>query len=155
MDRKESFDIASIQEKLRKTLQEITKRATKKFSGIGLIVCNGKMDPKCSMNLKPNINVPKNLKLGNKGTTNYLLKISNVNHPAHDGYVFFGKDGKLKSISQYIQVQINPKIKPHPTHGVRYLTSLLASEMEGIEVVGNVSTSKDCYIFEKGEVFPL
>lgn len=132
------------------TINGIIERAPQKFSGIGMIIYDGEIDHDCFVSLKPDIETPQNIKLGEEPSIDYLCDLSLIDNPAHDGLHLFNEEGHLTHISQYVQPKINRKAKPHAEYGVRYFTSLLASEMPCVVAVGNVTSKMKGFLFRKG-----
>ncbi|MBN2101224.1 hypothetical protein JW710_05095 [Candidatus Dojkabacteria bacterium] len=125
------------------------------FSGIGMMIYDENFHLDKCIALRPNLNIPKNLYLGEESTTIFLCEISNKEHPAHDGYILFNSEGVLTHVAQYLCTPMNNDIKPHPNHGVRYITSTLASQMPGVILVGNASTDKSAFLFISGNSIQL
>lgn len=136
------------------TLIMIKKLSDDNFSGIGLILYhNNYILSKFHADLRPSAKIPCNIKLGNRKTIQYLLKIANINNNLHDGFILFNSSGKLTHVAQYF---CPPPIKgliPNESYGVRYRVAQYGSFLKGVILTGTINHDKKIHCFENGRKY--
>lgn len=146
----------SLKIKFYDTINLISKYAGNSFSGIGILLYDTIFfSKKHYSDLRPSIICPKGFFLGEKKLINYLLEISEIYNPLHDGFIFFNEMGQLTHISQYFAPLPNGKIIPNECYGTRYRTAQYGSLLKGVLLIGIVCHDKNYFIFSNGEVIKL
>ena len=131
---------------LRNLLWQVQAAAGKKFSGLGLLVCDSP-EQLPIMPLRPKSNPPHRRKL-----IDSLVTISSPSSEYHDGFHILSTDWRLTLVSQYFSPPIveDAVIDRSKVFGGRYLAALFGSAIAGVELSGIVSRGFGVAIFENG-----
>jgi len=145
-------NVRKTKESFRKLLREVSQERIDKFSGIGLVLYDGRSKSNIThVDLRPSTKCPKGILIDGEKTKDFLLKISQNSHPWHDGYHFFDQKGQLTHVAQYFFPPIVPKVKPDESHGTRHLSAKYGSFIKGIIAIGIVESNHEAFYFEKGQ----
>jgi len=137
-------------------LKKISKKRTKNFSGIGMVVYNSALLPeKSHCDIRPLIFCPKGTKISEKSCLEYLLEISQTSHPLHDGFHFINERGELTHVAQYFVPPIVKGIRPNHSQGIRFRSAQYGSLIKGVITTGIINHNFEPYYFIKGKSFKL
>lgn len=134
-------------------LRELSTARNQSFSGAGFVLYH---DLEVLANYHCNLvddgqQVPP-LKLGTKALTNYVVEIAQHQHAYHDGFHFINADGVLTHVAQFFSPPVHKSIANIPGQGARTFCSQCGSKMEGVLMVGSVSSNYNIYLFKKGRL---
>ena len=134
-------------------LADLSNNQDAHFSGIGLILYNNR-DQLASYHcaLASNTPLANNLKLGNQNLLDYLNKISSCQHPYHDGFHFIDSQGYLTHVAQFVAPPITNQLRNLGKNGARTFCSQCSSAIEGVLLVGSVSSSRKITLFQAGKI---
>lgn len=134
-------------------LRELVELKNPYFSGAGFVLYkNLETLSTYHCNL---INDKKNLpllKLGSQSLTNYLSKISSYKHPYHDGFHFINHKGQLTHVAQFFSPPVNDAVIRIPGQGARTFCAQCGSIIDGVLMIGSVSSNGQIYLFERGNL---
>ena len=94
------------------------------------------------------------LMLGTPGLVDYLMEISHYQHPYHDGFHFINKHGVLTHVAQFFSPPVYkfaPEIKGQ---GARTYCSQCGSKIDGVIMIGSISSKRHIHLFKKGKSIP-
>ncbi len=120
------------------------------FSGAGLVLYQDATQLSqfhCDL-----VNDDKNLlrlKIGTKSMLTYLSKITNYQHPYHDGFHFINGEGILTHVAQFF----SPPVIKMPNlldQGARTFCAQCGSKIPGVLMIGSVSSHRNVYLFQEG-----
>jgi hypothetical protein len=134
-------------------LLELSQENNQEFSGAGFVLYSNLVELSkyhCSL-VRDELPIPL-LKLGMTEITSYLLEISNYNHPYHDGFHFINCDGAITHVAQFLSPPVNHLRPSIEGKGARTFCSQCASNVEGVLIVGSVSSNRSIHLFEKGKL---
>ncbi|WP_455809757.1 hypothetical protein [Pseudomonas koreensis] len=136
-----------MKEKLNNLLSNIIDRASDDFSGIGLIVWNGRhVLPIFPMRTATGIRA-------NETTAENLTRISTLQSDFHDGFHVLAPDLALVKVAQYFSPPIVHGISINRDRGFggRYLAALFGSVVSGVEFTAIATPSLGIAIFQHGQ----
>jgi hypothetical protein len=144
---------AGIIENFLDLLMRLSEAKNKDFSGVGFVLYDdmGVLSKyHCSL-VNDGQRLPA-LKLGTRDLLLYLIKISSYHHPYHDGFHFINSDGILTHVAQFFSPPVNKLIPRIQSQGARTFCSQCGSKIEGVLLIGSVSSNGNIYLFEKGKL---
>lgn len=122
------------------------------FSGIGLLLYNNSNSLRqYHCNLAEGSGIP-NLQMGSPELIQYLINISSLYHPCHDGFHFINQEGYLTHVAQFLSPPINRECVNIRGQGARTLCSLNGSLIKGVLMTAIISSKGDIYFFKNGHV---
>lgn len=126
------------------------------FSGIGLLLYSdiNTIEPYHCNLLNSSDDIP-NLHLSSVELVNYLVNISSLNHPNHDGFHFINHNGYLTHVAQFLSPPIDKKYVNIHGQGSRTLCSLHGSILSGVLMVAIISSKRDIYFFKNGRALNI
>jgi len=132
--------------------EEIISRRKERFSGIGAVVYDSeKLSNLNSIKLRPSIQIPRGYSLEDiDGMSKFLIEMSSLENPLHDGFVFFNESGKFTHAAQYFAPPPIHGVNPNENYGTRYHAVLFGSYIDGVIIAGGITSGNHYYIFEKG-----
>ena len=134
-------------------LEELSALKSQRFSGIGLVLYdNLELLTKYHCNLVNDGQAIPPLKLGTRELSAYLLAIADYHHPYHDGFHFINSDGILTHVAQFFSPPVYKWLPNILGQGARTFCSQCGSNMEGVLMIGSVSSSGTIYLFEQGQL---
>lgn len=144
---------SSVIENFLNLLIDLSEAEDKSFSGAGFVLYD---DPKTlkqyHCNLVNDEQTLPFLKLGTDELLLYLTKISNYQHPYHDGFHFINGDGVLTHVAQFFSPPVSQLIPNVQGQGARTFCSQCGSNIEGVILMGSVSSNRNIYLFENGKL---
>jgi len=133
-------------------LVAFSKVSNEGFSGAGFVLYNDLNSlSEYHCNLVNHYRVLPLLQLGTDDFNAFIIKISNIKHPCHDGFHFISSTGILTHIAQFFSPPANKRINNIEGQGARTFCTQAGSMLKGVTLVGSVSTNKSIYIFENGK----
>ena len=134
-------------------LTELAATTSTQFSGAGFVLYNDLSSlSQYHCNLVNDGKLVTPLKIGSKSLTTFLLEISEFTHPYHDGFHFINSDGILTHVAQFFSPPVNKYLPNILGQGARTFCSQCGSNLDGVLMVGSVSTNRSIYLFEKGNL---
>ena len=79
----------------------------------------------------------------------YLLKISNYQHPYHDGFHFINCQGRLTHVAQFFSPPILESEQPIQGQGARTYCALLGAQIKGVIMTASISSNGKTCLFRK------
>jgi hypothetical protein len=144
---------STIIENFLELLVNLSETEDKNFSGAGFVLYD---NPQILKNYHCNlVNDNKSLpflKLGTDELLLFLTKIANYRHPYHDGFHFINSDGVLTHVAQFFSPPVNKLIPNIQGQGARTFCSQCGSKIAGVVLMGSVSSNRNIYLFENGEL---
>lgn len=134
-------------------LHHLNKPKRKTFSGTGIVLYHAQSNVNhyhCHL-INEELTIPP-LQLGHNALTQYLADISSYQHPCHDGFHFINNQGFLTHISQFFSPPISEKLSNVTGQGARTLCALHGSKIEGVLMIGTISSNNDIFIFKNGRI---
>lgn len=134
-------------------LLALTKWQSEDFSGIGLVLYHdmSKLSHYHNNLIAKNNSLPL-LKLGTSSLLEYLVMISDYRHPFHDGFHFIDNTGILTHVAQFFSPPVCKWTKGVHGQGARTLCAQYGSNIDGVTLVGSISSNKNIYLFENGNL---
>ena len=132
-------------------LIELAKMKIQHFSGAGFVLYHDMSilsQYHCNL-VNDGHHIPP-LKVGTNELMSYLIEISSYQHPYHDGFHFINGNGVLTHVAQFFSPPIYKFIQNVLGQGARTLCSQCGSNIDGVLMVGSVSTNQSIYLFENG-----
>ncbi|HEX2549226.1 MAG TPA: hypothetical protein VHM20_05300 [Gammaproteobacteria bacterium] len=146
-----SFPV-DIKKKFIDFLVTLSENATMGFSGAGFVLYhNIHLLSGYHCNLVRHRPLPV-LQLGTNDFNAFIEKVSNLNHPCHDGFHFINAGGILTHIAQFFSPPANAFMNNIRGQGARTFCSQVGSLLPGVILIGSVSITKNIYVFEKGKL---
>jgi len=143
----------SIEEKFIHFLVTLAKKENEDFSGAGFVLYHDlNLLSEYHCNLVNHHRALPLLQLGTEDFNAFIVKISNINHACHDGFHFISASGILTHIAQFFSPPASKLIHNIKGQGARTFCTQAGSMLNGVTLVGSVSTNKNIYIFEKGKL---
>lgn len=134
-------------------LTELSVTRSQHFSGAGFVLYNDLVElSQYHCNLVNDGQLIPPLKLGTKSLMTYLLEISKYQHPYHDGFHFINGEGVLTHVAQFFSPPVNKYLPKILGQGARTFCSQCGSNVNGVLMVGSVSSNRSIYLFEKGNL---
>ena len=134
-------------------LTELAATTSTQFSGAGFVLYNDLSSlSQYHCNLVNDGQLIPPLKLGKQSFMNYLVEISKYQHPYHDGFHFINSDGVLTHVAQFFSPPVNKSLPKIIGQGARTFCSQCGSNVNGVLMIGSVSTNRSIYLFEKGNL---
>ena len=134
-------------------LESLAKNSNVSFSGAGLVLYKRKMPLSmyhCNLNnATPDYGL---LRMGTKKFLTYLMEISHYQHPYHDGFHFINAEGILTHVAQFFSPPIVHSFVNLPGQGARTFCARCGSKIEGVLMVGSVSSTNSISLFQNGEL---
>ncbi len=134
-------------------LMDLSVMKSQNFSGAGFVLYNDLTvlsQYHCNL-VNDGVEVPP-LKIGTKALTTYLIEIAKYQHPYHDGFHFINGDGVLTHVAQFFSPPVNKFISNVLGQGARTFCSQCGSKVDGVLMVGSVSSNRGIYLYENGNL---
>lgn len=136
-----------------KLLEQINTVPSDLFSGIGLLLYDDVTHlNQYHCNINHSVEIPSKLHISSTNLIHYLIEISSYQHPLHDGFHFINTDGYLTHVSQFLSPPIHKQSVNIKGQGARTLCSLCGSLINGVHMIGTISSKRDLYLFKQGSL---
>jgi hypothetical protein len=134
-------------------LEALSETTDSNFSGAGIILYDNPTQlANYHCDLVKNAIIPNDLKLGSTALLSYLIKISSYQHPYHDGFHFINSQGLLTHVAQFVSPPISTQLRNLGANGARTFCSQCSSSIEGVLMIGSVSSSRKISVFQNGKI---
>lgn len=134
-------------------LKELSQCKSQYFSGAGFVLYdNLQFLAKYHCNLVNDGQPVPPLKLGSPELISYLIEIASCQHAYHDGFHFINASGILTHVAQFFSPPVDKLLANIPGQGARTFCSQCGSNVQGVLMVGSVSSNHTIYLFEKGQL---
>src|SRR3989344_8888642 len=152
LNRHRNLVIHRIKSQFCNLFEEIVSGRKERFSGIGAVVYDSeKLANLNSVKLRPSIQIPRRYSLEDIGKmSKFLIEMSLLENPLHDGFVFFNESGEFTHAAQYFAPPPIYGVNPNENYWTRYHAVLFGSYIDGVIIVGGITSGNHYYIFEKG-----
>jgi hypothetical protein len=134
--------------------KELSMTEKKGFSGVGLVLYENMSTLSqyhCDL-VDDDKKIPQ-LKVGSRDLVAYLNEITDYQHPYHDGFHFINSEGFLTHVAQFFSPPVNKQVKNIQGQGARTYCAQCGSFIDGVLMVGSVSSKKYTHLFEKGLIY--
>lgn len=134
-------------------LQEMSNIKPRDFSGAGFVLYKELTTlEKYHCDLVDDDKILPSLKLGTKDFTNYLIEISRYGHPYHDGFHFINHEGIITHVAQFLSPPVDKCLPNIEGQGARTFCSQCSSKIDGVSLIGSVSSNGNIFVFENGNI---
>lgn len=148
--------IESIENKFIDSLVTLSNSTNRNFSGVGFVLYHDlNILSEYHCNLVDGYQALPILCVGTDAFNQFIFKISDINHPCHDGFHFINRDGILTHIAQFFSPPANKYLTNVKGQGSRTFCSQVGSLLQGVTLVGSISTNKTIYLFKNGNLISL
>jgi hypothetical protein len=130
-------------------LRAVASHAGTDFVGLGILAYT-RLQAVTHCDLRPGYRSPSGLVVGSPQFEDYLVNLARPDHIAHDGFVFFNRDGVLTHVAQYFVPPFAPDLRPDGTHGVRAHSALCGSLLTGVLFTAVICSNRDILTFRGG-----